>query len=182
MSDAAITEYIDEMDAALQTIFTSNALPLKERIELCASLRRVYGRSALLLSGGATLGMYHLGVLKTLFEQKLLPRVFSGSSAGSLMASLVCCKCALAAAAHSAPLILPLFRTDEELPQFLDPTNINLNAIERRGDGVAQRRIRRLLKTGYIFDVEVLQEAIRANDGDLTFLVRLPSALRARLC
>lgn len=91
-----IEEYVEEVDGALRDIFSSSALPLSERIELCANMRRVYGRTALMLSGGATLGMYHLGVLKALHEHKLLPRIFSGASAGSLMASLVCCKYELA--------------------------------------------------------------------------------------
>lgn len=42
--------------------------------------------------------MFHLGVVKTLFEHGLLPRIISGASAGALMAALVCVK------------------TDEELP------------------------------------------------------------------
>lgn len=49
-----------------------------------------FGRSALLLSGGANMGMFHVGVLKALWQQKLLPRVISGSSAGSIMGSLIC--------------------------------------------------------------------------------------------
>jgi hypothetical protein len=44
------------------------------------------------------LGLYHLGVVKTLNEQGLLPRVICGSSVGALIASLVC------------------VHTDEELP------------------------------------------------------------------
>jgi TAG lipase / steryl ester hydrolase / phospholipase A2 / LPA acyltransferase len=47
-------------------------------------VRRLYGRSALLLSGGATFGLYHLGVIKALVIAGILPRVISGSSAGSL--------------------------------------------------------------------------------------------------
>ena len=39
------------------------------------------------LSGGALLGLYHFGVIKTLFEQDLLPRTISGSSMGSIMAA-----------------------------------------------------------------------------------------------
>lgn len=32
--------------------------------------------------GGATMGMYHIGVVKALFEEGLLPQVVSGTSAG----------------------------------------------------------------------------------------------------
>jgi hypothetical protein len=41
------------------------------------------------LSGGAFLGYYHGGVLKALFEGGYLPRVISGASAGSILASVV---------------------------------------------------------------------------------------------
>ncbi|MBK9574301.1 MAG: patatin-like phospholipase family protein [Rhodoferax sp.] len=48
-----------------------------------------FGRSALMLSGGANLGMFHIGVIKALQEHKLLPRVISGSSAGAVVAAFV---------------------------------------------------------------------------------------------
>jgi len=149
-----IEEYVGELDRCLRLIAETDTpdLPLKARIEFFSGLRKVFGRSALLLSGGATLGMYHLGVIKALYEAKLLPRIFSGSSAGSIVAAIVCT------------------RTDEELPLMFDPANINMEAIERRGEGTLQRRLTRLWKTGYFFDTRVLQECIRANSGDITFL------------
>jgi len=60
-------------------------------------------------------------------------------------------------------------KTDEELPLIFDPNNINLDAIERRGEGTARRRITRLFQHGYLFDIDVLQECIRSNIGDVTF-------------
>jgi predicted acylesterase/phospholipase RssA len=42
-----------------------------------------------MLSGGAALGYYHMGLVKSLFTEGLLPRVISGASAGSLMASII---------------------------------------------------------------------------------------------
>ena len=49
-----------------------------------------YGRSALMLSGGATLGLFHVGVVKALFREGLVP---SGHvrlvSAGSVVAATV---------------------------------------------------------------------------------------------
>jgi hypothetical protein len=43
------------------------------------------------LSGGAYLGFYHMGVVKALWSQGLLPRVFSGASAGSIMTAIIGC-------------------------------------------------------------------------------------------
>jgi predicted acylesterase/phospholipase RssA len=154
-----IEAYVAEMDRCLHAIAagappaaSGKGITLATRIEYFASLRKVFGRSALLLSGGATLGMYHLGVVKCLHENGMLPRIFSGSSAGSIVAALVCT------------------RTDEELPRVFDPANINMEAIERRGEGTLKRRLSRLRRTGFFFDISVLQECIRANSGDVTFL------------
>jgi hypothetical protein len=61
-----------------------------EKINMFVSIRQAFGRSALLLSGGGGLGIFHFGVLKCLHEQKLLPRILSGSSVGSLVAALIC--------------------------------------------------------------------------------------------
>ncbi|RMZ79218.1 hypothetical protein DV738_g3528, partial [Chaetothyriales sp. CBS 135597] len=50
---------------------------------------RCYGQTALCLSGGALLGIKHIGVVKCLWESFLLPRVLCGTSAGSIVASVV---------------------------------------------------------------------------------------------
>mgnify|MGYP001045083335 CR=1 FL=1 len=42
-----------------------------------------------MLSGGAALGIYHMGVVKSLWENGLLPHVISGSSAGSIVAAML---------------------------------------------------------------------------------------------
>jgi predicted acylesterase/phospholipase RssA len=42
-----------------------------------------------MLSGGAGLGFFHCGVIKSLVEHDLLPKVISGASAGAIIAALV---------------------------------------------------------------------------------------------
>ena len=64
-------------------------------------------------------------------------------------------------------------KTDEELPLIFNPKNINLEAIERKGDGTAAKRFHRLRDHGYLFDIEVLQGCVRSNIGDMTFQVFL---------
>lgn len=49
------------------------------------------GTTALILQGGSLFGMFHLGVIKRLFFQNLIPNVISGSSMGSCIASLYAC-------------------------------------------------------------------------------------------
>ncbi|MDC0525910.1 patatin-like phospholipase family protein [bacterium] len=54
--------------------------------------RHAYGRTALLLSGGAAFGVKHLGVIAALHRENLLPRIVCGTSAGSIVAATVCVK------------------------------------------------------------------------------------------
>lgn len=88
---------------SLNYLRTSKSLPLEEKRKLFRNTQKNYGRTALCLSGGATFGFYHLGVVKALFEANLLPTVITGTSAGGLIAALVC------------------VRTDDELVQVLKP-------------------------------------------------------------
>lgn len=83
--------YHDTMSRALEFICESNTpdIPSDAKLAFFNETRHAFGRTALLLSGGAYLGYYHMGVARTLFRQKLLPRVISGSSAGSLMAACI---------------------------------------------------------------------------------------------
>ena len=64
-------------------------IPTDAKLAFFNETRHAYGRTALLLSGGAYLGFYHIGVVKALFLEGLLPRVVSGASAGSLVAAMV---------------------------------------------------------------------------------------------
>lgn len=122
------------------------------------NLRRSFGNTALLLSGGGSLGLYHIGVIKALFENNLLPKIIAGSSAGSIMAAMICT------------------RTDDEFPSLINSSKINLNVLEPASyeeDSVLTRIIRRLHRIyakGVLFDSENLQSAMRENLGDVTFL------------
>jgi TAG lipase/steryl ester hydrolase/phospholipase A2/LPA acyltransferase len=52
-------------------------------------MRHAIGRTALLLSGGALMGMYHIGVVLALKEAGIAPRIIAGSSAGSIIAACI---------------------------------------------------------------------------------------------
>lgn len=64
-------------------------IPTDARLAFFNETRHSYGRTALLLSGGAALGFYHVGVVKTLVENRLMPRVLGGSSAGSIVSAII---------------------------------------------------------------------------------------------
>lgn len=120
--------YHNVVCAALDFVCDAPVLPGEEQIPTDARLaffnetRHAYGRTALLLSGGAALGFYHVGVVKTLMENRLMPRVIGGSSAGSILCSMIGtrtdeeCKRDLFevkgtdAVGHSGKLVLNFFR------------------------------------------------------------------------
>ncbi len=107
-----IEQYIDEVDDSLRYLaeLDNDLINPQEKLDFFYRANICYGRSALMLSGGGVLGFYHLGVVKTLLEQGLLPRVISGSSAGSLVAGVV--------GTH----------TDSELERFYRPSNVLFEA------------------------------------------------------
>lgn len=88
-----ITGYIDELCGALEDIneVDDSIISLDEKKDFFLRASHCYGRSALMLSGGAVLGYFHAGVMKALFDQTLLPEIISGSSAGSILAAIACC-------------------------------------------------------------------------------------------
>lgn len=55
-----------------------------------AETRHSFGHTALMLSGGATFGKFHFGVLKALYEHDLFPRTICGASVGSCVAASIC--------------------------------------------------------------------------------------------
>jgi TAG lipase / steryl ester hydrolase / phospholipase A2 / LPA acyltransferase len=90
-----IGEYIDTVISSVNSL-----LDLTEKAGLPASesrfhqncledALRFFGRSALTLSGGAKLGMKHVGVIKALWEADLLPKIISGASAGAIVAAVI---------------------------------------------------------------------------------------------
>lgn len=86
-----IEDYVDQVCASLEYLCDADIEHLSndEKLALFEDILRSFGQPALQLSGGATLGMFHVGVCKALDEQGLLPSVISGSSAGSLVASMI---------------------------------------------------------------------------------------------
>jgi predicted acylesterase/phospholipase RssA len=107
-----IHDYITTVCSALEALVAVDPeiIPPVEKTEFFRRVSRSCGHSALMLSGGAVLGFFHAGVLKALFDQDLLPRVISGSSAGAIFAAVAC--------THS----------DDELRDRLTLDNLHLEA------------------------------------------------------
>lgn len=88
-----IEEYHETVCSALHAICDDDEhgdeIPTDAKLAFFNETRHSYGRTALLLSGGAAMGYYHMGLVRTLYMQGLLPRVISGASAGSIMAAII---------------------------------------------------------------------------------------------
>jgi len=131
----------------------AHALPSVHREQVMQLLRRArtsYGRTALCLSGGAMMGLYHCGHIRALLETGCLPNIVSGTSAGSVIGAILCT------------------RTDEELVNDLRP-----EAIYKYMTCFARpwlERIKSVWKTGNMFDQEDWNQLIKwFTNGDMTF-------------
>lgn len=141
-----IVEYIDEVVAALIHIsrIDDEVLSFGEKLDFFRRATHCFGRSALMLSGGANFGMFHVGVAKTLQEQRLLPSVISGSSAGSVVAAII--------GTH----------TDDELLQYFSLEDIKHEAMKFMG-------WKRLFKGETLLDGDHLEESMAKFIPELTF-------------
>lgn len=150
-----IASALETLDALLEITKPHYGSGLDSRMVLDQILqaRQSFGRSALLLSGGGTFGMSHVGVVKCLWEQQLLPRIISGASAGSIVCAVLAVK------------------TDDEVPGTLDEFCYGELNVFRSTDGSdsALRQATRFLKTGALFDIANLTRVMRNLVGDLTF-------------
>ncbi len=112
-----INEYVDQLTGALKDMSNlpeSDFLP-ESKIEFFRRLKLGYGRSALMLSGAGSLGPFHLGAAKALWEQHLLPNVISGASAGSIVAAILC--------THNDKELVDLLKYDRLAETFRQVTN-----------------------------------------------------------
>lgn len=171
-----IEDYITQVALAVGHVATlptnpssANGLTSQAKLDLLHDTRQAFGRSALVLQGGAIFGLCHIGVVKALHLRGLLPRIIAGSDTGALIAALVG------------------IHTEDELLDFLTGDQIDLSAFssERKKPGrdgnltprgtkggwysTLVRRFKCLVRDGYFLDVSVLEECVRANVGDMTF-------------
>lgn len=146
-----IKEYIDEVSTQLRMVCDSDSdeLLLEEKLAFMHETRHAFGRTALLLSGGASLGAFHVGVVKTLVEHKLMPRIIAGSSVGSIMCSVVATK--------SWPELQSFFEDSWHSLQFFDQMGGIFNVFKR------------VMTQGALHDIRHLQVLLRNLTNNLTF-------------
>lgn len=140
---------IEAIDAVVETA----GLEPRLVFDLMKNTRQAFGRSALLLSGGGTLGMNHVGVVTALYHEGLLPRIISGASAGSIVCAILCT------------------RTDEEMPNVINSfCNRGLDVFTKEGESCTARDIiMRFCTEGAIYDISNLKRVLQGWLGEMTF-------------
>lgn len=122
-----ITNYIDEMVLALQDLeaVADSEINLRDKYAFYKRASDCFGRTALMLSGAGSLGPFHIGVVKALNEQGLLPNIISGASAGSIVAAV------------------SGTRREEDLRQMLDTDEIINTMTSVGGEQRSSKRVQR---------------------------------------
>lgn len=151
-----IEDYISECELCLKTILEeANIESLSENLILDTIIqtRKAFGRTALVLSGGSMLGLIHIGVMRELLHANLLPRIVSGSSAGSIFASVLCI--------HFDSEIDALFEAliEEKFDVFEEAGNEESFFV----------RLARFLKFGTVLDNKYLAGTLQTLLGNITF-------------
>jgi len=116
--------------------------------------RRTLGKTALCLSGGGALAMYHVGCARAMVRGNCLPSIISGTSGGAIIAALVCT------------------RNDAELrdPDFLSPTICTRYGPENRWLPTLQQQVDSFVKSRVLMDHRVFQRSAQVIFGaSLTF-------------
>lgn len=144
-----IKAYVLEVQQQLKNVLETENIAKEDKLAFFRECRHVYGRTALVLSGGASLGTFHMGVVKALFDHQLLPRVISGTSAGAIVAAIAC------------------VRTDGELRETFD--HINTLDIQFFGNNTTISLLQNFLKHGCLEDAACLTSRLRDILGDMTF-------------
>jgi uncharacterized membrane protein len=128
---------VNSSETTTNSSSSTSSIPPVTRQQLLRFLKRArhaYGKTALCLSGGSMMGLYHIGHLKGLMETDCLPDIVSGCSAGSAIGAVLCT------------------RTDDELQRDLDPRVMgpHLHCFARSWPD----RVRSVWKTGNLFSGE----------------------------
>ncbi|GAA5317069.1 MAG: DUF3336 domain-containing protein [Candidatus Pelagadaptatus aseana] len=142
-----ITEYLEEVETSIKAISDAKlpGVSEQEKLAMLQQAETIFGRTALMLSGGGLFGVYHLGVIKVLLEHDLVPNIISGSSMGAFINGVLGTQ------------------TNEELL-----ANIN-RPEEYYVEAFAWLKPAEMLKRKALFDPMQLLKCMTANFSDLTF-------------
>ena len=83
-----IEKYNTEVVRCLKIISSAKEINLREKRIFFKIVNKNFGRTCLVLSGGASFCYNHFGVLRALIENDLMPKIMSGTSGGGMIAAM----------------------------------------------------------------------------------------------
>ncbi|CAI8491987.1 hypothetical protein CAS74_001456 [Pichia kudriavzevii] len=86
-----IEQYNKEVTNCLESLDKDPFIDNQLKLDFYHDAKTTLGATALCLHGGSLFGMGHIGVVKSLLDQNLLPNVLVGSGVGSVVGALVGC-------------------------------------------------------------------------------------------
>eukprot|EP00466_Bigelowiella_natans_P003448 jgi/Bigna1/53694/estExt_Genewise1Plus.C_230039 len=150
----AVHAFVEEVEKSMQWLGDHSpklsSEMLGHTIKFMTRVQKSYGKTGLFLSGGASNGNYHWGIIDALLKQDCFPEYLSGTSAGAVVVSLLGT------------------RTDEELKSILNTGEL----VQRLTcfDEDAFTCLSRLYKSGSLFSRKQWVEKIKwFTQGDTTF-------------
>lgn len=173
-----IEDYADALGAGIRHVTAMKTWPrhpshpsgydVQTQLDFLRTCRLGFGRSTLLLQGGAMFGFSHLGVAKALYLRNVLPRVITGSGSGALVAALVCTR--------TNEELMPLFNGEGVDVSAFDPCRRAASRRKSMDRGGAVGSLEDLARYLVLYvcerccvDINVLEACARDNIGDMTF-------------
>ncbi|KRX07659.1 Acyl transferase/acyl hydrolase/lysophospholipase [Pseudocohnilembus persalinus] len=152
-----IQQFMEEVRLCVQYLLVSKSITQAQKFEFLVEQKHALGRTALIFSGGGLFALYSFGILQMLIEEKVFPKIIAGSSAGSIVASLVA-SC-----------------TEEEISiKLRNQGELNFDAFisgHRNSSFLSNfwKRVKKLFKEGVILDIQKVEQFVKDNIGDITF-------------
>jgi TAG lipase/steryl ester hydrolase/phospholipase A2/LPA acyltransferase len=143
-----ITDYVDEIVSALEYLADpkTDDISFEEKLDFFRRADHCFGRSAFMMSGSGSLFYFHIGVVRALCREGLMPNVLSGSSGGAFVGALL--------STHAK----------SELDGLLDPVRLVEQMEELTGHYRSRSAIRpRLMR------IDEITRIIEAMIPDMTF-------------
>lgn len=144
-----IQDYVDAIVNSLEYLASDKVddIPFEEKLDFFRRAQHCYGRSAFLMSGSGAFLYFHMGVVKALWSEGLLPHIMSGSSGGSIVGALI--------STH----------VDHEIPPFFEPENL----VTEGSDEIASQTGLSIFGGSRRLKIDEIRERISNMIPDLTF-------------
>eukprot|EP01135_Chromosphaera_perkinsii_P007601 Nk52_evm57s914 gene=Nk52_evmTU57s914 len=147
-----VEEYLDVVEKAIEAYCRIPDFDYTRSMRITALERgaKALGSTALCLSGGGSLAMYHVGVVKALLEANIMPKVIAGTSGGAIVA--------LKLAIH----------TDAEMLDIVCKPDIADRAGKVFFESITSQ-VLHYFSSGSLINPSAFSETSRAYYGDFTF-------------